>query len=57
MNGSASQFGLCAFASFLYVQGFCEPNVCLVTILEGTVFFFSFYSHAYVRIIYERIKG
>lgn len=49
-----SLFFLCArFLAYM----FCEPNVCHVTILQGTVSFFNFYSHAYVRIIYERIKG
>lgn len=36
---------------------FCEQNVCHVKILQGTVSFFNFYSHAFVRIIYERING
>ena len=35
----------CVFLSLFYVQGF-----------QANEFFFNFYSHAYVRIIYERIK-
>ena len=38
---------------------FCFPNTGHVIILERTVFFFqiSSYSRAYLRIIYEKIKG